>query len=747
VTDSRVRDLPKNIEAEQVVLGSVLLEPDTSMPIIVGKLLPDHFYENRHRVIFSAMADMFDKGTPCGVILLANRLEELGDMGAAGGRMYLNELLDRTSTTASLGYYVDVVRNKFALRQIISAGERIEEIGHDERTDVLEVLAEANQLIGDVDIPEDKPPYIRLGDNVAMQIEVLEQIHNGSGGVVGVPSGYDDLDKYTSGFRDSDLIIIAARPGVGKCLGEGTPVLMFDGSVKNVEDVQTGDLLIGPDSNPRKVSGTTRGNGRLYKITPVKGKPYVVNEDHILSVKMSPSVKGEERYVENVSVLDYLSKNTRWKHHAKGWRCGVDWKETSVRIDPYILGIWLGDGSSGKPQVATADRPVVDALSNFAKGRGLVSKMAAVRGKANTYAVVKATRRGPRKNSFMDDLRCYGIYTNKSIPSDYLINNRHNRLEMLAGLLDSDGELSNGCYAITQKRKILSEQICFLARSLGLAAYMSTVRKKCCNNGVIGTYYSVIISGNTDEIPVRIAAKKALPRKMNKDVCMTGISVECIGEGKYFGFEVDHDGLFLLGDFTVTHNSSLITAITRRIALEGYKVGIFSLEMSSEQILQRLLCGDGRINLQKMRGGFMNAEDWRRLTDAAGKIQSEPIYIDDSPGNSLNDILTKARLMKERENIDIMFIDYLQLMEISGFVRNRENEVAKITRSLKKLARELNIPVVALSQLTQHPSCCAITVKQKYGRQVGQEQTPNPSGFARIWGNRARRRCSDLYLS
>jgi len=624
VTDSRVRDLPKNIEAEQVVLGSVLLEPDTSMPIIVGKLLPDHFYENRHRVIFSAMADMFDKGTPCGVILLANRLEELGDMGAAGGRMYLNELLDRTSTTASLGYYVDIVRNKFALRQIIFAGERIGEIGHDERTDVLEVLAEANQLIGDVDIPEDKPPYIRLGDNVAMQIEVLEQIHNGSGGVVGVPSGYDDLDKYTSGFRDSDLIIIAARPGVGKCLGEGTPVLMFDGSVKNVEDVQTGDLLIGPDSNPRKVSGTTRGNGRLYKITPVKGKPYVVNEDHILSVKMSPSVKGEERYVENVSVLDYLSKNTRWKHHAKGWRCGVDWKETSVRIDPYILGIWLGDG------------------------------------------------------------------------------NRHNRLEMLAGLLDSDGELSNGCYAITQKRKILSEQICFLARSLGLAAYMSTVRKKCCNNGAIGTYYSVIISGNTDEIPVRIAAKKALPRKMNKDVCMTGISVECIGEGKYFGFEVDHDGLFLLGDFTVTHNSSLITAITRRIALDGYKVGIFSLEMSSEQILQRLLCGDGRINLQKMRGGFMNAEDWRRLTDAAGKIQSEPIYIDDSPGNSLNDILTKARLMKERENIDIMFIDYLQLMEISGFVRNRENEVAKITRSLKKLARELNIPVVALSQLNRN---------------------------------------------
>ena len=362
--DSKVRDLPKNIEAEQVVLGSALLEPDIAMPVIAGKLIPDNFYERRHYVIFSAMVDMFDKGTPCDIVLLANRLEELDDMEAAGGRVYLNELLDRTTTTASLGHYVDVVRNKYALRQIISAGERIGEIGHDESADVLEVLSEANRLIGDVDIPEDKPPYIRLGDNVSMQIDLLEQIQNGDGGVVGVPSGYSDLDKYTSGFRDSDLIIVAARPGVGK--------------------------------------------------------------------------------------------------------------------------------------------------------------------------------------------------------------------------------------------------------------------------------------------------------------------------------------------------SSLITAITRRIAKDGYKVGIFSLEMSSEQILQRLLCGDGRINLQKMRGGFMNSEDWRNLTSAAGKIQSESIYIDDSPGNSLNDILTKARLMKERENIDIMFIDYLQLMEISGFVRNRENEVAKITRSLKKLARELNIPVVALSQLNRN---------------------------------------------
>ena len=303
------KDYPRNIEAEQVVLGSALLEPNLTMPVIVDKkLLPEHFYERRHQYIFEAMLKLYVDAKPCDIVILANALEDAGTMEMSGGRMYLNQLLDRTTTTASLKHFVDIIRHKNTLRELIHAGERIEELGFDEIHEVNEVFSEANQIISSVSLPQDTPPYERIGGEMSEHLEKLERISADGGGVVGVPSGFSELDKLTSGFRDSDLVIIAARPGVGKCLGKGTPVLMFDGSIKNVEDVLDGDVLMGPDSLPRNVFGTTSGIGNLYRITPKKGGSYVVNENHVLSFKMSPSNTGDERYVCNVGVLDYFTK-------------------------------------------------------------------------------------------------------------------------------------------------------------------------------------------------------------------------------------------------------------------------------------------------------------------------------------------------------------------------------------------------------------------------------------------------------
>lgn len=130
-------------------------------------------------------------------------------------------------------------------------------------------------------------------------------------------------------------------------------------------------------------------------------------------------------------------------------------------------------------------------------------------------------------------------------------------------------------------------------------------------------------------------------------------------------------------------------------------VGFFSLEMSGDQLAQRILSSEAHVNGHRMRTGHLNNEDWQRLTNALGFLGEAPLYIDDTPNISIFELRAKARRMKAEHNIGILFIDYLQLMHSSGRHENRQQEISTISRSLKALARELDIPVVTLSQLSR----------------------------------------------
>lgn len=217
VDRTNVRELPKNIEAEQVVLGSALLEPDTVMPLLMDRLRPEHFFEQRHRVIFRAIRDLFEDNRPCDVILLANRLEETDSMSRAGGRMYLSELLDRTTTTASVEYYADVVRRKAILRAMIDVGGRISELGFEEDKDTKEVLNQAESMLFDISNQDLGAEYVLLQDFLDHHIDALEKLKPKDGHVAsGFATGFGTLDELTSGLQRSDVIIVAGRPGTGK---------------------------------------------------------------------------------------------------------------------------------------------------------------------------------------------------------------------------------------------------------------------------------------------------------------------------------------------------------------------------------------------------------------------------------------------------------------------------------------------------------------------------------------------------
>jgi replicative DNA helicase len=148
--------------------------------------------------------------------------------------------------------------------------------------------------------------------------------------------------------------------------------------------------------------------------------------------------------------------------------------------------------------------------------------------------------------------------------------------------------------------------------------------------------------------------------------------------------------------------SAFLTSIAEHIGvIEKIPLVIFSLEMSKEQLVQRMLCSHARVNAHNVRTGFLSQTDWPRLTNAAGKLSEAPIFIDDSAGLSVLELRAKARRLKSQYNIQLIMVDYLQLMQGMPGAENRQQEISEISRSLKALARELNVPLIAVSQLSR----------------------------------------------
>jgi len=160
--------------------------------------------------------------------------------------------------------------------------------------------------------------------------------------------------------------------------------------------------------------------------------------------------------------------------------------------------------------------------------------------------------------------------------------------------------------------------------------------------------------------------------------------------------------------------SAFVACIAEHVGIvEKKPLAIFSLEMSKEQLVQRMLCSHARVDAHKVRTGFLSQSDWPRLTSAAGKLSDAPIFIDDTSGISVLELRAKARRLKSSHDIQLLILDYLQLMRGSTNAENRQQEISEISRSLKTLAKELSIPVVAVSQLSR-----AVETREKHRPQL-----------------------------
>lgn len=308
--------------------------------------------------------------------------------------------------------------------------------------------------------------------------------------------------------------LLCLQCGEGKCLAKNTKILMFDGTIKYVQDVQIGDKIMGDDSTPRHVLSTCTGNETMFKVIPAKGDPYIVNESHILSLK---SANGD---IVDISIKDYLKLPKKKTITLVGYRVPIMFPSQKIDLDPYVLGYLFGNKTNAS-------------------------------------------------------------FENDNIPHIYKCNSRDVRLHVLAGILDACGRYTHNAFHVEVQSEKLIDDVIYIARSLGFAAYKHNIQMKgkC--------FYTSITGQGIERIPTKILQNKAIGNHA-KDVLLSRIKLEKQDVGEYYGFEIDGNRRFVLGDFTVTHNTvcgiKLFCMLSKKTLIVVHKE--FLLDQWKERILE-----------------------------------------------------------------------------------------------------------------------------------------------------------------
>lgn len=431
------------------------------------------------------------------------------------------------------------------------------------------------------------------------------------------------------------------------CFARDTPILLWDGTTKMAQDIQVEDKLIGDDGNPRVVQETRTGVDELYEVSQLNGSKYTVNSKHKLAlkfsgdrtiywknsemawgiawfdhelktikkkkIKISDALSKDEAYTQlvefkktllhdeiiEITVDEYMKLSDTCKKQLMGFKSkGVNWEHQAVKMDPYMVGLYIGDGIHNGTCIAACpqkDPEIIDYCLDWCDNNGaeLVHDAAykfrirkyndSLDCKAIGYGASSQSCTGcsevvcnicdiparirpnitPAKvNPFKAQLSEYSLVGNKHIPKEYIVNSRDVRLGVLAGLIDSDGYLTNNNkrIMISQSNWNIANDIAFIAQSVGFTVTKRPIKKLNIHfgDGIKKDYkdhLSVNISGQQlNDIKCLLPRKNCMSSEPNKDWLRTSISVKSVGTGEYFGWSLDGNKRFVLPDFTVVRN-------------------------------------------------------------------------------------------------------------------------------------------------------------------------------------------------
>ena len=350
-----------------------------------------------------------------------------------------------------------------------------------------------------------------------------------------------------------------------ECFDPDTEVLMYDRSVRKIKDIHIGDKVLGPDGTPRTVLDECEGVDKMYRIHSGTGcDDQIVNSRHKIYYTEYNHFK--KTYTDKLATPLELMKEDLHKSYIKQNRYLKRVHPTdnnvssNLLLDPYYLGLWLGDGFTNSPAIINEDREVIKWLSEYAESNGMTTTILSDKNVPVIYLKNKVYN---HKNPIKDTLQYYGILNRKDIPDDYLRGSVEDKLQLMAGLIDTDGHFSkrDRIYTFSQceSRKHIVDKLAFIARSLGfkcsLHMYKTACTKHICGNKSTcqNTYTLRIIDGLYD-IPCKIARKKHHWTQKRTKRSLTNFKVSYSHIGKYKGITTDGDHFFVLKDFTVVHN-------------------------------------------------------------------------------------------------------------------------------------------------------------------------------------------------
>jgi len=564
---------------------------------------------------------------------------------------------------------------------------------------------------------------------LTMKEAVAEYVYDKEHGVRSRTTGFRQLDeKLIQGLKEEWISIIAGLANMGKTHTLNTPIIMYDGSIKMIQDIEVGDLLMGVDSLPRKVTRTWTGVDDIYTINQCKGDAYEVTGQHLLSLKRSynqyykPDKKlpiNERRIthpkgeVLNISVLDYLKKGNGWKTMWKGYKSeGWEMPERKVELSPYFLGIWLSDGNNDSQLITNPDIEVRKFLKDYASSFNMYYTERQKKDSDCYTCVIK--KRGENKNIIKDYLEDYNLFKNKHIPDDFKYTSRKKRMELLSGLLDGDGYLTYVTYEISTKYEQLKDDILYLARSLGFYSVAKYEKKKIKSIGFEGKYWRIRIVGDTYLIPCKVKRKKAKKIKRRKNFLFTGFNVKYKGKDKFYSISLEDttDQLYLLGDGTVTHNSSFALSMMNNLSNKGVPSANFALEMPNQSIITKLLAFNTNLTIRKV------AIEWDNLDVIEKKVyehelerlaRNQYIYLNDKPSQGLSDIKEQTMLLQDKiATVDKSFDGYIViLIDLFGKIKeflgsdNFARDYEQRCNEVQAMTRELGVHMCLVAQIVR----------------------------------------------
>ena len=778
---------PQNEEAETSVLGAILLSEQAFDGLMIDvRLKPEDFYRPRHQMIWDAMIRLKEKADPepIDALTVTEELARAGVLEEAGGSPYVHSLPNMVPSAGNVRHYGRIVKNHSLMRRLLDTTRRIQDDVFTFTGPPKELLEQAESALFKI-AHDDRSGELRSIEAVLHdELDKLEMISREGMSMTGTPTGFNDLDELTGGLQPGNLIVLAARPSMGKCLTGST--LIFDpitgarrplsevvASGERGEEVWVASLGRDLKLRPARASAVMRsGVQQVFRVRTRLGHRVELTANHPLLT------------FDGWRELGQLGVGARIAAPRTLPRIGREMQMRDSEI--VLLAALIADGNltnrtprfcygPDSPVLPEVERAVADfgmQIRHDGHGNASISNGRGSPSNAVTELCIEHGQWGKRSADKFVPAAIFGLgeeqmarflsvlfgcdgYVHQSEKlshvgyctiSDRLARDVHHLL-LRFGIVSTIRELPRKVYEGTEKvaREVrITDQaslrtFCARVGACGkeeavarMTARLSGVRARSYGDAFPPGAWDRVVAAKGDrswrDLSVATGrpaghnwhvGKRALSRHLleeiapwSEDAELTALAtsdvwwdeilaIEPIGKQETYDLTVPEHANFVADDLIV-HNSALVINIAENAAVEFDKpVALFSLEMSETELAQRFIASQSKLNGDDLRKGRVRPDRWPKVVKATEKLASSPLYIDDSSDLGILDLRAKARRLHARNELGLVIVDYLQLMRAENSGDSRVEQVGQISRGLKMLARELKVPVIAVSQLSR----------------------------------------------